>query len=165
MTCGHYTFSGSRPFRQLCTRRSVRLLDLMKSLRWSAELEPLKDYLAAVNGQNGLCVEHGLHEMHRFLSAQDIASMMDLMDSLFGDEGALEHISENKVQPVIWDKLWVPFAEFDGGPRLVLDLHPGNRAAGQILLWFPGVDLEADDLVIAGDFAAFSAALLQDITA
>jgi len=128
--------------------------------------EAFKDYLTAVNGQNDLGVEHSLHEMHRFLSAQEIASMMDLMNSLFGDEGALEHIAENKVQPVIWDSLWVPFAEFDGSPRLILDLHPGiNGAVGQILLWFPGVDLEADDIVIAGDFAAFSAALLQDITA
>ena len=128
--------------------------------------EAFKDYLATANGQNDLGVEHGLHEMHRFLSAQEIASMMDLMDSLFGDEGPIEHIAENKVQPALWEKLWVPFAEFDGSPRLILDLHPGiHGAAGQILLWFPGVDLEADDIVIAGDFAEFSAALLRDLAA
>lgn len=128
--------------------------------------EAFKDYLATANGQNELGVEHGLHEMHRFLSVQEIASMMDLMDSLFGDEGALEHIAENKVQPAIWSSRWVPFAAFDGSPRLILDLHLGiNGGAGQILLWFPGVDLEADDIVIAGDFAAFSAALLRDLAA
>jgi cell wall assembly regulator SMI1 len=128
--------------------------------------EAFKDYLATANGQNDLGVDLPLHEMHRFLSVQEIASSMDLMDSLFGDEEPLEHITENKVQPAVWEKLWVPFAEFDGSPRLILDLRPGiNGVVGQILLWFPGVDLEADDIVIAGDFAEFSAALLGGLTA
>ena len=128
--------------------------------------EAFKDYLTTANGQNDLDAEHGLHEMHRFLSAREIASMMDLMDSLFGDEEALEYVAENKVQPAMWDKLWVPFAEFDGSPRLILDLHPGkNGVAGQILLMFPGVDLEADEIVIAADFTEFSAALMRDLTA
>lgn len=64
------------------------------------------------------------------------------------------------------DSLWVPFAEFDGSSCLIQDLLPAiNGAAGQILLLFLGVDLEADDIVINGDFAEFSAALLRDFTA
>lgn len=125
-----------------------------------------QDYLTTANGQNALGVERGLYAMNRFLSVDEILAMMDLMESLFADEEPLEHIAENKVQPVVWDRLWVPFAAFDDSPRLILDLNPGKRGGlGQILHWFPGVDLEADDIVIALDFAGFSAALMRDLTA
>lgn len=127
--------------------------------------EAFKQYLAVANGQNDLGAEHALHEDNRFLPIDEIIETMDMMENLFGDEEPITHITENRIQPLLWDRLWIPFAAFDGSPRLILDLHPGrNGAHGQILLHFPGVDLEDDGTVIAPDFAQFSAGLLRDLT-
>lgn len=127
--------------------------------------EAFKQYLAIANGQNDLGAEHALFEYNRFLPIDEIIETMDLMEDLFGDEEPVAHIAENRIQPVLWDRLWVPFAAFEGSPRLILDLHPGrNGVPGQILLHFPGVDLEADDTVIAPDFAEFSVGLLRDLS-
>jgi cell wall assembly regulator SMI1 len=94
----------------------------------------------------------------------EIMALMTTMEDLFGDEGPIEHIAENKIQPVLWDRLWVPFSEFEGTPRLILDLHPGRRGLpGQIFQSFPGVDLEDDATVIAPNFDAFSADLLRTL--
>jgi cell wall assembly regulator SMI1 len=121
-----------------------------------------KAYLAAMDGQNHLGNTSWLVEYNRFLPVAEIMALMTTMEDLFGDEGPIEHIAENKIQPVLWDRLWVPFSEFEGTPRLILDLHPGRRGLpGQIFQSFPGVDLEDDATVIAPNFDAFSADLLR----
>lgn len=132
--------------------------------------EPLpssfKDYLATMDGQNHAGNLSWIMEYNRFLPAAEILQLMTAMEEVFGDEGPIEHIVENKIQPVLWDRRWVPFSEFEGAPRLILDLHPGRRGlAGQILMSYPGVDLEDDATVIAPSFAAFSADLLAALKA
>lgn len=125
--------------------------------------EAFKQYLATANGQNDLGDEHGLYEMNRFLPVHAILEAMDSMEAMWGDEDPIDHITENKIRPVFWDPLWIPFAAFQDEPRLILDLNPGrNGVHGQVLHHFPGVDLEADDTVIAASFAEFSAQLLRD---
>jgi hypothetical protein len=34
-------------------------------------------------------------------------------------------MTENKIQPMMWDSRWVPFSDFAGSARLILDLRPG----------------------------------------
>lgn len=123
-----------------------------------------KDYLAAMDGQEDQADMPWIVEFNRLLPIKEIMQLMTTMEDLFGDEEPIKHIVENKIQPVLWDRRWVPFSEFEGTPRLILDLHPGrNGLLGQIVLSFPGVDLEDDATVIAPDFAAFSADLLQEL--
>jgi cell wall assembly regulator SMI1 len=123
-----------------------------------------KEYLATMDGQNDRGNLSWIAEFNRLLPVAEIMQLMMVMEELFGDEGPIEHIKENKIQPVLWDRQWVPFSEFEGTPRLILDLHPGRRGLpGQIVLSFPGVDLEDDATVIAPSFAAFSADLLQTL--
>lgn len=56
----------------------------------------------------------------------------------------------------------MPFSDFEGSPRLILDLHPGrNGTYGQVWQHWPGVDLEDDGTVIAPTFGAFSNELLR----
>lgn len=120
------------------------------------------DYLSTMDGQNDAGNLSWILEYNRFLPVAEILQHMTAMEELFGDEGPLEHICENKIRPVLWDRRWVPFSEFEGTPRLILDLHPGRRGVrGQILLLFPGVDLEDDNTVVAPSFAAFAADLLR----
>lgn len=128
--------------------------------------EAFKAYLATMDGQNALGDLHGFVGDDRLLPIAEIIALMDQMSDLFGDEEPLAHIKENKVRPVLWDPLWVPFGAFDGAPRLILDLHPGsNGTVGQVVQTWPGADLESDDLVIAASFADFSADLLRDLKA
>lgn len=125
--------------------------------------EAFKQYLAVADGQNDRGDEHGLHDMNRFLPVSAIIETMQAMENLWGDEDPIDHIVENKIRPVFWDPLWIPFAAFQGDPRLILDLNPGrNGTHGQVVLHFPGVDLEADDTAIAPSFAEFSVQLLRD---
>lgn len=122
------------------------------------------DYLRLLNGQNDLGSERPLYDLYRFLPANEITDMMDMMDGLFGDEGPIDHVTPNMVQAALWDPLWIPLAEFEGSPRLILDMHPGpNGRQGQVLHWFPGVDLEGEDIVIGTDFMTVSAAVLASL--
>jgi cell wall assembly regulator SMI1 len=60
---------------------------------------------------------------------------------------------------------WVPFSDFYGSPRLILDLHPGrNGTYGQVWQDWPGCDREDDRTVIAPTLAEFSTELLPRLT-
>jgi cell wall assembly regulator SMI1 len=99
------------------------------------------------------------------LSISDTIKIMDMQRFHFGDENRIEWMTENKIKPVMWDSRWVPFSDFEGSPRLILDLHPGrNGTYGQVWQDWPGCDLEDDETVIAPTFAAFSNELLQRLT-
>ena len=124
-----------------------------------------KQYLAVMDGQNDLGRDHPLIGYNRFLSISDIIETMDMQRFHFGDEDRIEWMTENKIQPVMWDSRWVPFSDFEGSPRLILDLHPGrNGTYGQVWQDWPGRDREDDETVIAPTFAAFSAELLRRLT-
>jgi cell wall assembly regulator SMI1 len=124
-----------------------------------------KQYLAVMDGQNDLGRDHPLIGCNRFLSVARIIETMDMQRFHFSDEDRVDWITENKIQPVMWDSHWVPFSDFEGSPRLILDLHPGrNGTYGQIWQDWPGRDREDDGTVIALTFAVFSTELLRWLT-
>jgi cell wall assembly regulator SMI1 len=125
-----------------------------------------KQYLAVMDGQNDLGRDHPLIGFNRLLSVARIIETMDMQRFHFGDEGRIEWVTENKIQPVLWDSRWVPFSDFEGSPRLILDLHPGrNGTYGQVWQNWPGCEREGDGTVIAPTFAEFSTELLRRLVA
>ena len=128
--------------------------------------DDFKQYLAVMDGQNDWGRDHPLIGFNRFLPVAHIIETMDLQRFHFGDEDRIEWITENKIQPVMWDNRWVPFSAFEGSPRLILDLHPGRHGThGQVWQDWPGRDLEDDGTVVAPTFAEFSLELLRRLTA
>jgi cell wall assembly regulator SMI1 len=127
--------------------------------------DDFKQYLAVMGGQNDLGRDRPLIGYNRFLPVAHIIATMDMMEALFGDEDRIEWITENKIQPVVWDSRWVPFSDFEASQRLILDLHPGrNGTYGQVWEDWPGVDRQDDRTVKAPTFAEFSAELLRRLT-
>jgi cell wall assembly regulator SMI1 len=127
--------------------------------------DSFKQYLAVMDGQNDLGRDHPLIGYNRFLPIAHIIDTMDMQRFHFGDEERIEFMTENKIQPVVWDGCWVPFSDFYSSPRLILDLHPGrNGTYGQVWQDWPGVDRQDDGRVIAPTFTAFSAELLRRLT-
>jgi cell wall assembly regulator SMI1 len=62
----------------------------------------------------------------------------------------------------LWDNLWIPFAEFNASSRLILDLNAGkNGQNGQVILLYPGVDTESDEMVVAISFDNFGKEFLR----
>lgn len=97
-----------------------------------------------------------------FLSIDEIIEWRQIQNDLFADEEPIEHISENKVQPVIWDKNWLPFTNYEGSTMMILDFNAGkNGKNGQLITYSPAEDLESDDIVIADSFEAFSQKILS----
>jgi cell wall assembly regulator SMI1 len=124
-----------------------------------------KQYLAVMDGQNDLGRDHPLIGYNRFLPVARIIETMDMQRFHFGDEDRVDWITENKIQPVMWDSHWVPFSDFEGSPRLILDLHPGrNGTYAQVWQNWPGRDLEDGGTVMALTFAEFSTELLRRLT-
>jgi len=127
--------------------------------------DSFRQYLAVMDGQNDLGRDHPLIGYNRFLSVARIIETMDMQRFHFGDEDRVDWITENKIQPVMWDRHWVPFSDFEGSPRLILDLHPGrNGTYGQVWQNWPGRDREDDGTVMALTFAEFSTELLRWLT-
>jgi len=115
-----------------------------------------KRYLQLAGGRN----DHGpsLPEFG-YLSLQSLAEIQadrNMLIFLFRDEPPVNHIQENKLKPRIWDPLWIPFMEFNGTDRLLIDLNPGrNGHFGQVVYDYPGNDWEADSAVRYQSFPKF----------
>jgi cell wall assembly regulator SMI1 len=124
--------------------------------------EEFKAYLSTFDGQNIDGEYFPLAGFYRFLDVDSIIKSIDEMQFLFSDEEPIGFLKENKIQPVIWDRLWVPIAEFNGSDRLVLDMHSGkNGQDGQLFRYWNGFDSESDEVVCANSFGEFSAELLR----
>lgn len=123
--------------------------------------QSFKDYLKVCNGQQHNDYEHLLVGYNAFLSVEDMIKWRQIQLDLFADEEPIEHLVENKIQPVIWDKNWLPFTNYEGSAMLILDFNTGkNGTDGQVFTYFSGMDSEADEIVIADSFEAFSQNLL-----
>jgi cell wall assembly regulator SMI1 len=121
-----------------------------------------KSYLQFFNGQSKEGKKFPLVGYNRFLPLDEIIELIKQQIELFGDEEPIEHITENKVKPVFWDNLWIPFAEFNGTIRLILDLNAGkNGQHGQVILHYPGIDIEGDEIVAALSFNNFGKEVLH----
>ena len=120
------------------------------------------DYLLVFNGQSEKGIDFPLVGYKRFLPINEIIKVRENLHFLFGDEEPIKHITENKTKPVLWDNLWIPFAEYNGTDRLFLDLNPGkNGQHGQVILDYTGIDRESDEIVVALSFENFSKELLR----
>ena len=121
-----------------------------------------KSYLNVFNGQTGQGEDFPLAGYNRFLPVKEIITLIRQQIEMFGDEEPVGFITENKVKPVLWDNLWVPFADFNSSARLILDLDAGkNGQDGQVILLYPGTDMESDDMVVASSFDDFGKELLR----
>jgi cell wall assembly regulator SMI1 len=124
--------------------------------------EEFKDYLSTFDGQNSDGEDFPLAGFYRFLDVDGMIRVIDEMSFLFSDEAPIGFLKENKIQPVIWDGLWVPIAEFNASEWLVLDMHAGkNGQDGQLFRYWSGFDSESDEVVCAESFGEFSAELLR----
>jgi len=123
------------------------------------------DFLLVCNGQSEKGIGSPLIGYKRLLPINEIIKVRENLGFLFGNEEPIEHITENKTKPVIWDNLWIPFAEYNGTDRLFLDLNPGkNGQYGQVITDYPGIDRESDEIVVAITFENFSEELLRRLT-
>jgi cell wall assembly regulator SMI1 len=118
--------------------------------------DSFKDYLFVMNGQFNNNVP--LFGYNYFLSANGIIETWRMMNKLF-DEEIIDWVSEDKIKPVIWDKGWIPFTDFEATTRLILDFSPGkNGSLGQVFLLHPGMDFQE---VVADSFEEFTLGILD----
>lgn len=128
--------------------------------------DSFKDYLRVCNGQNHQDYQHLLLGYQAFLSVEEILEMAKMQYDLFGDEPSIDFLTENKIQPVYWDKKWIAFTDYEASNRLVIDFHAGkNGLNGQILQLSPEADLQADETVISVSFDEFSQKILATLQA
>ncbi len=119
-------------------------------------------YLQTFNGQTTKGEDFPLVGYNRFLPLTEIIQVIKQQMELFGDEEPIGHITENKVKPVLWDNLWIPFADFESSSRLILDLNAGkNGQYGQVIFLYSGIDMESDEIVVASSFDNFGEELFR----
>ncbi|MCL1791255.1 MAG: SMI1/KNR4 family protein [Peptococcaceae bacterium] len=133
------------------------------------------EYLSSFNGQNSggaYGFEHNYPFLgyNYFLPVQRILETWQMMNNLFEDEPPIDWIKENKIKPVIWSPLWIPFTDYEASRQLILDLGPGkNGTYGQVFALFPGMDYEGEeeeyDVIIASSFEEFSNHILKRLSA
>ncbi len=125
--------------------------------------DSFKDYLLVCNGQNHK-QRVQLIGYNQFMPILEIISDWKKMNKLFLGEPPIEFILENKIKPLYWSDKWIPFANFEGSNRLIMDLNAGkNGVNGQIIQLYPGCDLESDDCVISDSFEQFSNKILATL--
>jgi len=123
-------------------------------------------YLLTFNGQRHDNFTRGFYGSPALLPVEEMITTNQTLRGLPGDDAAFTGFRENKIRGVLWSEGWVAFASFQGSELFVLDLAPAaNGTVRQIFAWYHGMDLAADDAVLADSFTAFSAALLQRLQA
>lgn len=136
----------------------AQLIELEKMIGQTLP-EDFKDYLRLFNGQNNQDILFvGYNSL---LSIEKIITFYQMKMDLFADEPPIDWITVNKIQPMIWDKGWLPFADFEASNQLVLDLNPAQSGTfGQIISMSSGIDYQSDEIVVATDFREFSEKIL-----
>lgn len=136
----------------------AQLIELEKMIGQTLP-EDFKDYLRLFNGQNNQDILFvGYNSL---LSIEKIIAFYQMKMDLFADEPPIDWITVNKIQPMIWDKGWLPFADFEASNQLVLDLNPAQSGTfGQIISMSSGIDYQSDEIVVATDFREFSEQIL-----
>lgn len=125
--------------------------------------QSFKDYLSVCNGQNHHQLVY-LIGYNPFLPIAEIISDWEMMNDFFLEEEPIDFISENKVKPLIWSNQWIPFSNFEGANRLIIDLNSGkNGIDGQVIELTTGCDLERDEIVISNSFEAFGLKVLKTL--
>lgn len=119
--------------------------------------ESFKEYLRTFNGQEQSDSPHYFMGYNLLLPIDEIIETYQMQVEDFEGESIADDINPNKIQPVLWDKGWVPFTDFEATTRICIDLNPAtNGVKGQVIMLYPGIDYQSDEVVLANSFEEFT---------
>ncbi len=138
-------------------------INLLKSLFENDIPTEFIQYLKVFNGQSHSNFEIQPFSYYSFIPVNEIIDLVKMQNKLWENEEKIEWITENKIQPKIWDKNWLPIAS-ESTCYLIIDLNPGkNGVYGQVFQLISGMDYEQDNVVLANSFFDFSTQLLNKL--
>ena len=119
--------------------------------------ESFKQYLRTFNGQAQSDSPHYFMGYNLLLHTDEIIETYRMLVEDFEGESIADELNPNKIQPVLWDKGWVPFTDFEATTRICIDLNPAtNGVKGQVIMLYPGIDCQSDEVVLANSFEEFT---------
>ena len=119
--------------------------------------ESFKEYLRIFNGQEQSDSPHYFMGYNLLLPIDEIIETYQMQVEDFEGESIADDINPNKIQPVLWDKGWVPFTDFEATTRICIDINPAtNGEKGQVIMLYPGIDYQSDEVVLANSFEEFT---------
>ena len=119
--------------------------------------ESFKEYLRTFNGQAQSDSPHYFMGYNLLLPTDEIIETYQMLVEDFEGESIADELNPNKIQPVLWDKGWIPFTDFEATTRICIDLNPAtNGVKGQVIMLYPGIDYQSDEIVLANSFEEFT---------
>ena len=119
--------------------------------------ESFKQYLRTFNGQTQSDSPHYFMGYNSLLPTDEIIETYRMLVEDFEGESIADELNPNKIQPVLWDKGWIPFTDFEATTRICIDLNPAtNGVKGQVIMLYPGIDYQSDEVVLANSFEEFT---------
>ncbi len=119
--------------------------------------ESFKQYLRTFNGQAQSDSPHYFMGYNLLLPTDEIIETYRMLVEDFEGESIADELNPNKIQPVLWDKGWIPFTDFEATTRICIDLNPAtNGVKGQVVMLYPGIDYQSDEVVLANSFEEFT---------
>ena len=119
--------------------------------------ESFKEYLRTFNGQEQSDSPHYFMGYNLLLPTDGIIETYQMLVEDFEGESIADELNPNKIQPVLWDKGWIPFTDFEATTRICIDLNPAtNGVKGQVIMLYPGIDYQSDEVVLANSFEEFT---------
>jgi len=119
--------------------------------------ESFKEYLRTFNGQAQSDSPHYFMGYNSLLPTDEIIETYQMLVEDFEGESIADELNPNKIQPVLWDKGWIPFTDFEATTRICIDLNPAtNGVKGQVIMLYPGIDYQSDEIVLANSFEEFT---------
>ena len=119
--------------------------------------ESFKEYLRTFNGQAQSDSPHYFMGYNLLFPTDEIIETYQMLVEDFEGESIADELNPNKIQPVLWDKGWIPFTDFEATTRICIDLNPAaNGVKGQVIMLYPGIDYQSDEVVLANSFEEFT---------
>ena len=119
--------------------------------------ESFKEYLRTFNGQEQSDSPNYFMGYNLLLPTDEIIETYQMLVEDFEGESIADELNPNKIQPILWDKGWVPFTDFEATTRICIDLNPAaNGVKGQVIMLYPGIDFQSDEVVLANSFEEFT---------
>ena len=119
--------------------------------------ESFKEYLRTFNGQAQSDSPHYFMGYNLLLPTDEIIETYRMLVEDFEGESIADELNPNKIQPVLWDKGWIPFTDFEATTRICIDLNPAtNGVKGQVIMLYPGINYQSDKVVLANSFEEFT---------
>ena len=119
--------------------------------------ESFKEYLRTFNGQAQSDSPNYFMGYNLLLPTDEIIETYQMLVEDFEGESIADELNPNKIQPVLWDKGWIPFTDFEATTRICIDLNPAtNGVKGQVIMLYPVIDYQSDEVVLANSFEEFT---------